>query len=388
MENKEELNSEFGHRLKPINRNFEEELISKADSSSVTAEGKNSNVHLDVYKSILPEKIRLVFSPQDNIPTIKETPLQQMYLILGEMFGAMDYEFNLATFWLLDVVIQALQKAQDVYQMSQKSQKTLVAWFDYLLDLIKDDGKSKEDVFTTMRKTILSAGYHLNNPGCDLPCPYEIGLPTKKVRGINKIKTSTTTSPVQLHQQEKNIHDMVAITDIIYSVFANPFSFNVIRSAFCKTQDVIKVEFPHTINFPKKLKPLPPPLPVDLDDSKKRKHKKESSILQRKTAKKQTKGSKLGIATPAEEVSKLNQEELPKEPEEEKNKFILPLKDAVTHGFFKGIFRQHFEEEKKETKTAKRANKPGKSLEKENKAKKEKIKSNTQSKTTREKHKK
>nr|CAD7197944.1 unnamed protein product [Timema douglasi] len=170
--------------------------------------------------------------------------------------------------------------------------------------------------------------------------------------------------------------------------FANPFSFNVIRAAFCKTADIIKVDFPHTINFPKKLKPLPPPLPVDLNDSKKRKHKKGSSILKRKTDKKQTKGSKLEIATPDEEVSKLAQEELPKELEEEKNKYILPLKDAVTHNFFKGIFRQHFEEEKKETKAAKRTNKPGKTLEKENKAKKEKVKSNTQSKTTREKHKK
>nr|CAD7404267.1 unnamed protein product [Timema poppensis] len=170
--------------------------------------------------------------------------------------------------------------------------------------------------------------------------------------------------------------------------FANPFSFNVIRAAFCKTADIIKVDFPHTINVPKKLKPLPPPLPVDLNDSKKRKHKKGSSILKRKTDKKQTKGSKLEIATPDEEVSKLAQKELPKELEEEKNKYILPLKDAVTHNFFKGIFRQHFEEEKKETKAAKRTNKPGKTLEKENKAKKEKVKSNTQSKTTREKHKK
>lgn len=59
---------------------------------------------------------------------------------MSRLLGAPDYALNLASFWVLDIVSEALLVAQIDKNMSDRNQRIMITWFGHMFNQMR--GKS------------------------------------------------------------------------------------------------------------------------------------------------------------------------------------------------------------------------------------------------------
>ncbi|XP_069690187.1 uncharacterized protein [Periplaneta americana] len=227
---------------------------------------------------------------------------------VASITGANDYYENLLSFWYVDIISEVLCQVQES-NMKAEDQRALLAWTGYLHSLIQGkDATSREDVFRSLRSAMLQG----NGP-----------------------------------QQVKN---MKVLADILYDIFANPFSFFLLRNILHNSPEILNSEFPYQITVPKTAAPA-----SLLATISKQKKSDEGKILtaeddkEKGKKRKSEKGKGDREQQEANRLAALLSTEDHATVEAEKHCYILPLTAAVPEHFFEKLFKaeiKSMEEEK------------------------------------------
>ncbi|XP_049858903.1 uncharacterized protein LOC126353825 [Schistocerca gregaria] len=259
---------------------------------------------------ILPEYLQKWAASSDQLPAISDLSLPNIYPILASALGVDDYQYNMLSFWFVDILGEAIRIAQDELQLSMSSQKRMVAWFVNILRAIKERNLSRDEIYAQVHLTIVTAEGH--SPYTALGVPSPAGS-TKDEPEVPRRGVSTAPRPTRNLQSV----EMYSIAGLLWHIFANPFQYEIIKKAFCDAPPVQDINIPYELNQPKTYKP--PPVP-------------EKKVVTKKASDKK-KGK-----TEEEEHTEQERLEMLEKIEREKNLYILPLREAVDDNYFINLF--------------------------------------------------
>ncbi|GLG97304.1 Protein of unknown function, partial [Gryllus bimaculatus] len=106
---------------------------------------------------------RVVDGFQDPLIIAKE--------ILAEVLDCPDYIVNPCTFWYLDTIAAALNKAQKDTSMTLAEQKQMIAWFGHIMNIFREKRWSREEILCNVNADIMVIGYNLDNFSWVAPAP-------------------------------------------------------------------------------------------------------------------------------------------------------------------------------------------------------------------------
>lgn len=104
------------------------------------------------------ESVPDILPPLDGIelPYVRDVGVKESIRILGSYFQCDNYDVNLCHFWFLDVVVDALWRAQDVYNFEMEQQRAVLEWIICIFNFIRGQVSFFRNIYHVSFQTLKS----------------------------------------------------------------------------------------------------------------------------------------------------------------------------------------------------------------------------------------